>query len=68
MYHMYDEADSKYFDEAINENSHLKYSSFIKMVLDFQLTEHEKYLKGFNSLFQKIDTDNDGLVDLVQFV
>jgi len=65
---MYDEADSKYFDEAINENSHLKYSSFIKMVLDFQLTEHEKYLKGFNSLFQKIDTDNDGLVDLVQFV
>lgn len=48
---MYDEADSKYFDEAVNENSHLKYSSFIKMVLDFQLTEHEKYLKGFNSLF-----------------
>ena len=62
---MYDEADSKYFDEAVNENSHLKYSSFIKMVLDFQLTEHEKYLKGFNSLLQKIDTDNDGLVDLV---
>ena len=62
---MYDEADSKYFDEAVNENSHLKYSSFIKMVLDFQLPEHEKYLKGFNSLFQKIDTDNDGLVDLV---
>ena len=62
---MYDEADSKYFDEAVNENSHLKYSSFIKMVLDFQLAEHEKYLKGFNSLFQKIDTDNDGLVDLV---
>ena len=62
---MYGEADSKYFDEAVNENSHLKYSSFIKMVLDFQLTEHEKYLKGFNSLFQKIDTDNDGLVDLV---
>ena len=62
---MYDEADSKYFDEAVNENSHLKYSSFIKMVLDFQLTEHEKYLKGFNSLFKKIDTDNDGLVDLV---
>ena len=62
---MYDEADSKYFEEAVNEDSHLKYSTFIKIVLDFQLTEHEKYLKGFNMLFQKIDTDNDGLVDLL---
>ena len=44
LQHMYDEADSKYFEEAVNENSHLKYSAFIKMVLDFQFTEHEKYL------------------------
>jgi hypothetical protein len=48
---MYDEADSKYFEDAVTETSHLKYSAFIKMVLDFQLTEHEKYLKGFNMLF-----------------
>lgn len=45
---MYDETDSKSFEEAVNDNSHLKYSVFLKLILDFQLTEHEKYLKGFN--------------------
>jgi hypothetical protein len=65
LQHMYDEADSKHFEEAVNEDSHLNYSTFLKMVLDFQLTEHEKYLKGFNLLFQNLDTDNDGLVDLL---
>jgi hypothetical protein len=32
---MYDEADSKFFEEAVSENSHLKYSNFLKMILDF---------------------------------
>ena len=68
LQHMYDESDSKHFEEAVAENSHLKYSTFIKLILDFQITEHEKYLKGFNSLFQLVDSDNDGLVDLIQFV
>jgi len=45
---MYDETDSQLFDDAVAENSHLKYSAFIKMILDFQLAEHEKYLRGFN--------------------
>ena len=48
LQHMYDETDSKSFEEAVNDNSHLKYSIFLKLILDFQLTEHEKYLKGFN--------------------
>ncbi len=68
LQHMYDDQDSRAFDIMLHENTSLKYSTFIKMILDFQLAEHEKYLKGFNSLFQRIDLDNDGLIDLTQFV
>ena len=35
LQHMYDESDSKHFEEAVAENSLLKYSAFIKKILDF---------------------------------
>lgn len=65
LLHMYDESDQKKFNLSQQESFGLKYSTFIKMILDFQLAEHEKYLKGFNVLFQQVDTDNDGLIDLI---
>lgn len=35
---------------------------FLKVILDFQLQEHEKYLHEFTRLFKEIDTNNDGIV------
>ena len=35
LQHMYDDQDSRTFDYMLNENTSLKYSTFIKMILDF---------------------------------
>lgn len=35
LQHMYDDKDSRTFDYMLNENTSLKYSTFIKMILDF---------------------------------
>jgi len=35
----------------------------VKIILDFQLLEHEKFLSSFNSLFKEIDTDNNGILN-----
>lgn len=40
---------------------------FLKVILDFQLQEHEKYLHEFTKLFKEIDTNNDGIVTEDQF-
>lgn len=38
------------------------YSDFVKVILDFQLQEHEKFLNSFTTLFKQIDTDNNGII------
>lgn len=35
----------------------------MKIILDFQLLEHEKFLSSFTSLFKEIDTDNNGILN-----
>lgn len=35
----------------------------MKVILDFQLLEHEKFLSSFTSLFKEIDTDNNGILN-----
>mmetsp|Transcript_25802 Transcript_25802/g.39660 ORF Transcript_25802/g.39660 Transcript_25802/m.39660 type:complete len:118 (-) Transcript_25802:388-741(-) len=40
---------------------------FMKVVLDFQLQEHEKFLSQFNRLFKQVDTDHNGVIDEEQF-
>lgn len=37
------------------------------MILDFQLQEHEKFLKNFTSLFKQIDQDRVGFLNEQQF-
>ena len=37
------------------------------MILDFQLQEHEKFLKNFTSLFKQIDMDRVGFLNEQQF-
>ncbi len=39
------------------------YSFVIKLILEYQLKDHELFLSGFNSVFRDIDDDKDGLVD-----
>ena len=49
------------------EASKLKFSVFLKCVLDFQLKEHEKFLSYFVSMFKKVDSDRDGIVNENEF-
>ena len=49
------------------EASKLKFSVFLKCVLDFQLKEHEKFLSYFVSVFKKVDGDRDGIVNENEF-
>lgn len=48
--------------------SRLLYSEFLKIILDFQLQEHEKFLSRFTLLFKQIDHDKNGIIDEVSFL
>jgi len=43
------------------------YTDFNKIVLDFQLQEHERFIFKFVSLYKSIDEDRDGIIDEEQF-
>jgi hypothetical protein len=43
------------------------YKDFIKVLLDFQLQGHEKFLKHFVKLFRELDTDGDGILNEDEF-
>ncbi|CAD8178548.1 unnamed protein product [Paramecium octaurelia] len=45
----------------------LEYSVFQKIILDFQLKSHEKYLKKFILTFKQMDTDANGIIDENEF-
>jgi len=40
----------------------LLYSDFVKVILDFQLQEHEKFLSAFTTLFKELDVDINGIL------
>lgn len=39
----------------------------MKVILDFQLREHERFLKKFNFSFKQSDNNSDGVIDEVEF-
>ena len=45
----------------------LMYQEFLKIILDFQLQEHEKFLSAFTQLFKSVDSDSNGILDENQF-
>jgi hypothetical protein len=47
------------------EKLKIEYSVFQKVILDFQLKSHEKYLKRFVFVFKQTDGDQNGIVDEV---
>ena len=54
-------------DSRQKQNSKLQYSDFQKIILDFQLQEHERFLIKFTNLFKSVDNDQDGVISEVQF-
>ncbi len=44
----------------------LLFKEFLKAVLDFQLREHEKFLKRFLEVFRGVDLDGDGVLTEVR--
>jgi len=49
------------------QSSKLLYADFKKIILDFQLQEHERFLIKFTDLFKSVDRDQDGVISEVQF-
>lgn len=45
----------------------LQFTDFQKIILDFQLKEHEKFLEKFIAVFKVIDGDNNGVINEVEF-
>ena len=48
-------------------SSKLQYGDFRKIILDFQLQEHERFLIKFTNLFKSVDNDQDGVISEIQF-
>lgn len=43
------------------------YDDFLKILLDFQLKQHERFLSKFRQAFRAIDTEGKGLLTAVEF-
>ena len=51
----------------LRNHGKLLHADFQKLILDFQLQEHEKFLKIFTDLFKEIDETKSGLLNEEQF-
>ena len=51
--------------KVVRKDQTLVFSEFLKVILDFQLAEHERYLAPFNRIFKQIDRDQNGVIDEV---
>ena len=47
------------------EKPNVEYNVFQKIILDFQLRSHEKFLRNFVSLFRSVDRDMNGIIEEV---
>jgi hypothetical protein len=50
------------------EKPRIEYWLFQKLILDFQLRSHEKYLKRFIQLFRTVDQDHNGIINEVLLI
>ncbi|KAL0214318.1 hypothetical protein P9112_006502 [Eukaryota sp. TZLM1-RC] len=51
-----------------SEASKISYDNFLKVLLDFQLDGHLKFLSNFVVLFKKVDGDLDGAIFEAEFI
>ena len=49
------------------EDYRIPFPDFQKVILDFQLKCHDKFLKNFIHVFKKIDLDNNGILSEDEF-
>ncbi|KRX10318.1 hypothetical protein PPERSA_02735 [Pseudocohnilembus persalinus] len=49
------------------EKHKIQYFQFQKIILDFQLKSHEKFLKKFIQLFRQLDVDHNGIINENEF-
>lgn len=49
------------------EPANLLYSEFLRILLDFQLEGHERFLSKFVRIFKQFDTDRNGVVNEFEF-
>ena len=45
----------------------IAYADFLKVLLDFQLRGHEKFLERFINIFRAVDADTNGIIDEKEF-
>lgn len=68
--YMYSEEDSTTLSEVIHDtegSSPVAYGDFVKVLLDFQLHGHDRFLMRFREIFQSIDIDSDGVLNEEEF-
>ena len=53
--------------QAAPKRVQLLYTDFQKVILDFQLLEHERFLHKFTEYFKAVDSDTNGVVDENEF-
>lgn len=54
-------------EATMNEAVQLPYADLIRILLDFQLEAHERFLSRFRSIFNRYDTDHNGIVNAHEF-
>ena len=52
---------------ASKDSRKLLWSEFLKCILDYQLTQHEAFLFKFHSLFKRLDSDTNGILNEAEF-
>lgn len=50
-----------------SNNGKIAYSDLLKILLDFQLKGHEKFLSKFIKLFRRVDEDSNGVLNEMEF-
>ena len=54
-------------NQAQPKRVQLMYVDFQKVILDFQLFEHERFLRKFTKYFKAVDRDTNGVLDENEF-
>jgi len=52
----------------VKEEYKIPYQDFQKIILDFQLKSHDKFLRNFIFLFKRVDQDNNGIINEEEFL
>lgn len=49
----------------MGDTARISYKKFEKVILDFQMKSHEKFLSRFLQCYRQVDRDNNGIIEEV---